>query len=234
MDTTEQLRRFALSIGADLFGVADLSNYRDQYGVSQGLLSRFPYAISIAVRLPDAVVDAITPEDPTSIYAHTYRVVNSMLDQMALRIANECQRLGGKALPIPASQTVDLKRNLGAISHKAVAVLAGLGWMGKSLLVINPEFGPRMRLATILTDLKLKPNKPMKNRCGDCTKCIEACPVKAIKAVNFEVFPPTREQVLDVEACAWRLYNIEADPRYGSPVCGVCVKVCPVGSASRI
>ncbi len=67
------------------------------------------------------------------------------------------------------------------ISHKAVARMAGLGWQGKSLLLINPEYGPRVRLVTILTDMPLTPDGPVKNRCGACLECVQACPASAIK-----------------------------------------------------
>ena len=70
------------------------------------------------------------------------------------------------------------------ISHKAVAIAAGVGWQGKSLVVVNREHGPRIRLATILTNLRLEPDEPITNLCGACSSCAEACPGQAINKLT--------------------------------------------------
>jgi len=224
-----RLRLFATRIGADLVGVADLSLYSDVYDFSKPLLEEFPIAISMAVRLSDPIIDGIREDDPTEIYAHHYRTVNALLDDVAVRVANYCQAKGHGSLPIPASQTVDQRRLLGSISHKAIAVLAGLGWLGKSLLVVTRQFGPRIRLVSVLTTLPMATGRPLKNQCGDCLICAEACPAGAIKGISFEYLPPTREAAVDVTACNERLTRIANDPRYGSGVRGICIKVCPWG-----
>ncbi len=224
-----KLELFTTRLGADLVGVADISYYHDAYSFSIPLLEKFPYAISIGVRLSDPIIDAITEDDPTEIYVHHYKAVNALLDDIAIRVANYCQAKGHHSLPIPASQIVDQNRLFGSISHKAIAVLAGLGWLGKSLLVINERFGPRIRLVSVLTTLPLAASKPLRNRCRDCMICVESCPVQAIKGMSFEYYPPTREAAVNIEACNVRLTNIANNPRYGSKICGICIKVCPWG-----
>jgi epoxyqueuosine reductase QueG len=228
-EATRELKAFASSLGADLVGIADLSQYNDQYEFSKHLLSRFPFAVSMAVRLSDAVVDGITEEDPTEIYVHHYKTVNLLLDSIALRMANYCQAKGYDAMPVSASQVLDEERLLGAVSHKAIAVLAGLGWQGKSLLVINENFGPRIRLVSVLTTMWLIPDKPVENRCGDCTACVKVCPESAIKDASFQEYALSREDALDVHACNRRLLKIASNPRYGVRICGICIKVCPWG-----
>ena len=180
------IRELALRLGADKVGFADLSAYEDEFGISRPLLARYPRAISVGVALLDDVVATIGPDGPTPLYAHHYRQVNALLDRIALEVARFCASKGFRALPIPASMTIDEGRQLGHISHRAVAVLAGLGWMGKSTLVITPEFGPRIRFVTVLTDAPLTPGEPMKCQCGDCVACVEACPAKAIKLNWYE------------------------------------------------
>ncbi|MBW2340498.1 MAG: hypothetical protein JRF50_09160 [Deltaproteobacteria bacterium] len=76
---------------------------------------------------------------------------------------------------------------------KAVGRLGGLGWQSKSLLLVNPDYGPRTRLATILTDAPLNPHGPIENRCGDCTKCKDACPPGAIKGASTKDHYRSRE-----------------------------------------
>jgi len=229
LQETKRVKAFATKLGADLVGIADLSLYHDLYGFSKPLLEEFPFAISIAVRLSNSVIDKITEEDPTEIYVHHYRAINALLDEIAIRVANYCQAKGHHALPIPAAQILDQGRLLGAVSHKAIAVLAGLGWQGKSLLVINKHFGPRIRLVSILTTLPLIPGKPLKNCCGNCIACIKICPVGAIKGASFQERAPSREEAIDIQACNLRLTSIANNPRYGSKVCGLCIKACPWG-----
>lgn len=228
-EETREVTDFARGLGATLVGVADLSLYRDDYGNARPLLDVFPWAISVAIRLSSPIIDGITEVDPTPIYAHHYRTVNALLDDIAIRLTNYCQAEGHQALPIPASQTVDEDNFFGAISHKAIAVLAGLGWQGRSLLVINRELGPRIRLVTILTTLPLSAALPLENECGDCLECAEACPVGAIKGISFKLKPSLREEALDTRACAQRTRKFGSNLRYGSNVCGICIKVCPFG-----
>jgi epoxyqueuosine reductase len=59
---------------------------------------------------------------------------------------------------------------------------AGIGWQGKSTMCLNEDLGTWFFLGTILTTLPFEPDTPAKNRCGSCTKCIEACPTHAITA----------------------------------------------------
>lgn len=69
-----------------------------------------------------------------------------------------------------------------SIPLKGAAVKAGLGWIGRNSLLINQKYGSFLALGAILTDADLSGEYPVvKNRCGNCSKCIEACPVKAIE-----------------------------------------------------
>ncbi|MCK9565162.1 MAG: hypothetical protein M0Q43_03825 [Methanothrix sp.] len=62
-------------------------------------------------------------------------------------------------------------------SHKLAAHMAGLGWIGKSCLLITPEAGPRVRWASVLTDAPMKATGyAMAERCGECRKCVDVCP----------------------------------------------------------
>ncbi len=70
----------------------------------------------------------------------------------------------------------------GPVLEKPLAANAGLGWQGKSTLLINQDVGPWMFLASIVTTLELDPDKKPKDRCGSCTRCIDVCPTNAITA----------------------------------------------------
>ncbi len=67
------------------------------------------------------------------------------------------------------------------------AARAGLGWIGRNGMLVNPKLGTFSFIGTLITTLELEPSKPIENHCGTCKRCIEACPTKAIlenKTIN--------------------------------------------------
>lgn len=223
------LKQFARRCGADLVGIADARLLDGIETEPQDLLTSFPRAVSIAVRLADGVIDPIV-DRPTPLYQQHYQKVNALLDDIALRVSQRLQDAGGRALPIPASHLVNKDRWMSYISHKAVALAAGLGWQGKSLLLVSREYGPRVRLVTVLTDLPLEPDPPVPNRCGKCSFCSDACPVQAIKNVPTKYHYADRDEALHFDRCATHVSTVNTKlPFIDNPICGVCIKVCPWG-----
>lgn len=226
----EQLREMAESWGADLFGVADLQ------GAMPYLLSEFgPYlkgldrAVSMAVCFPREVIDQLL-EGPTHTYLHYYRVVNVRLDDLGLRAAIWLQNHGYRAFPVPSSQRVTRDKLAGVFPHRLAARLAGLGWIGKSSSLITLKYGPSIRLVTVLTDASLPADQPVDCRCGECVRCVEACPPRAIRGAAFDPDMDPRER-LAPELCDQ--YQNEVRSRFGKRVCGVCLAVCPWGKPKR-
>lgn len=212
-----EIEALARREGMAVFGVADMGPLRGILHDSiLGPSQQLRYGISIGFRLSDPIIDGIE-DRPTLIYKHHYKVANYMLDRAAAAINAFISEKGYRALPIPASQVVDWKQNLGHLSHKAVAVRAGLGWIGKSALFVHPVHKARLRLATVLTDMPLETGKPLENvGCGDCTACINACPAGAISDAGY-----------DMMKCAEKLKEFAKIPGIGQNICGVCVKACP-------
>lgn len=70
----------------------------------------------------------------------------------------------------------------GPILERDFAALAGAGWQGKSTMLIHPRLGTWLFLASILTTLELPADEPMRDHCGKCTRCLDACPTGAITA----------------------------------------------------
>ncbi len=230
---SRDLKDFARSCGADLIGVADLTLLSGIQTEPPDLLEGYSRAVSIGVRLADGVIDPIV-DKPTPIYQQHYAKVNALLDDIAVRVSQFLQDAGGKALPIPASQLLDKEEWYSYLSHKAVAIAAGLGWQGKSLLVVNPKFGPRLRLVTILTDMELEPDRPLKNLCAKCSACAEACPAQAIKNVNTAYHYRDREEALHFDRCVARVTQNPVElPFVESPICGVCIRACPFGQRKK-
>jgi epoxyqueuosine reductase len=228
-DYTESIKTNILAFGADLAGVADAEPLKALRLNPPHLLDPFSRAISIAIRLPAAVFEEIL-DRPTPNYATVYQSANRILDEIAFRTAAMLEDDGFPSLPIAASQVLDTRNWYGAISHKAVGRMAGLGWQGKSLLLVNSLYGPRIRLVTVLTSAPLKVDGPIKNRCGRCKTCEEACPVGAIKGVGTQGHYTRRSEALHFFRCVEKLMGeFSKLPNVGAPICGICIKACPFG-----
>ena len=216
MQTT--LRQLAENLGADLVGFCQLPTppVKD---FPQGV-----YAVSVAVKLSDGILKTIEGQPSFGYFQH-YRTANTLLDQITFRLAREIEKSGYLALPVAASQSLG-KNNpyIGLVPHKTVAVLSGLGFVGKSGLFLSNEYGSKVRLATVLTDMPLQSELPViKNGCGDCQICQNACPAGAIYGIK----PTTDgERNFDPEKCSRYMKDHFQDIGRGS-VCGICIKVCP-------
>ncbi len=231
--TTEEKVREAAASGADYFGVADLETAREEIRGQGGAgIAEYPRGISVGIALPHPIVDALPRRAEravsTSYRQHAYVVVNQRLDLLASRIAGILQKEGFRALPISAAVRVDDEHICGAFSHKLAAHLAGLGWIGKSCLLVTPESGPRVRWATVLTDAPLRATgEPMSERCGDCMECVQICPMHAFTGKPFLESEP-REARFDAAKCH-RYFEGMKKKSEETAVCGMCLYVCPHG-----
>jgi epoxyqueuosine reductase QueG len=213
----DELKSLALSSGASAFGVGDIDDLRGNFEAlpleqTEGL----KYGISIAVRVSDPVLKGII-NWPTRHYLHHYKMLNQLLDQTALKLTIAIQEKGHNAMPIPASQIVDWKAQTAHLSHKMIALRAGTGWIGRNNLLVHPEYGSKIRIATVLTDMPLKTDEPVGNGCGECKKCIPVCPVSAISESHKD---------WDRIACLEKLKYFAKTHNIGQYICGLCVKVC--------
>ncbi len=216
-ENVEKVKALCDQWGASLFGVADLHQLeRDQVLLPSRLIDQLPFGLSIAFHLSDAVLEEIENQ-PTPLYFHHYQRVNILLDTIGLEVTSAIQKLRYQALPIPASQIVDWKRQKGHLSHKQVARLAGLGWMGRNNLLVNQEFGSRIRLVTILTNLPLEKNSPSSMNCGSCRACLSVCPAGAIAE---------RQEDFDHLRCHEQLKTFSKTLHFSHHICGICVKAC--------
>jgi len=103
------------------------------------------------------------------------------------------------------------------LPHKTIALMAGIGWIGKHNLLITPEFGSAISMCTVLTNAPLKTilKSPTQAQCGSCTICKEICPVKAIKGKSWE-FVQSRDEIVNVYKCS---------------TCLECMVLCPFTQA---
>ncbi len=113
------------------------------------------------------------------------------------------------------------------VLERAWGRLAGLGWIGKHSLLLNRKYGSWFFIGVIITDMELEPDNPMKDYCGDCTRCVDACPTKAIlpgkvvdasRCISYQTIE-NREDRLP-EEFQGRMQNWA----FG---CDICQDVCP-------
>jgi epoxyqueuosine reductase len=213
----ERVRDYALELGFSLFGAADITSIREEMLLPAALRAKFPLALALGKRLTDGVLEDIE-DKPTPLYFHHYRQANFFLDRGAFLLASFLQDLGFDALPVAASQIVDWENQRAHVPHKAVARLAGLGWIGRNNLLVTPQFGSRIRLVTVLTDAPFRPSgPPLPFSCGACVRCLAPCPAAAIHETP---------EAFDHRACYQKLDDFRRRHVVSQHICGVCVKAC--------
>jgi epoxyqueuosine reductase QueG len=201
------LKRELLDHGATVVGIADLRGYLS------GEIAHLDRAVSIGV-------DRKLNEDTLALLAR--------LQKRAVRFL---KARGHRTLAIPPDSDrkkgTFISKLYSLFNHKMAATSAGLGWIGKNGLLINPEHGPRLSLATVLTDAHLRPDQPIERcLCGECMLCIEHCPSQAITGAEWSRSAPFAELVL-FDSC--RGHKKDKRQTTGKPNCGLCINVCPYG-----
>ncbi|CAL7964143.1 epoxyqueuosine reductase [Gammaproteobacteria bacterium] len=112
------------------------------------------------------------------------------------------------------------------ILEKALAAKAGIGWYGKNSILINQNSGSHFFLGEIFTNLPLPIDKPLANSCGNCTKCIDQCPTKAIVS-PYKLDARNCIAYLTIEYTA--IIPLHLRPLIGTRVfgCDMCQHACP-------
>jgi len=210
------------SRGIDAWGVAD-----NRGGVLP-LSPDLPTALVMLRRLRPAALDGLE-HGPTPAYYEEYGRLNADLGETAAFLADTLAEGGREAVVIPPT-AADATAAEFRYSHKAAATQAGIGWIGKTALLVTPEFGSAVRLASVFTDLELPAGRPVTaSRCGRCTRCVEACPADAGRDTRWEAGMP-RDELLDAAACEAHMQRTATD--FNRSICGICIAVCPYTRAA--
>ena len=196
----------------------------------------YRYAIVIGKRLDDSIIDGIE-DGPTIPYFELYQSTNDELNlitsQISTYIVQNCIpcvqiKATTEESDIPEGYAKTLRMNF---SHKMAATRAGLGWIGKTDLLVSEKFGPRIRLATVLTNHRFDNlGIPItESRCGKCNICVESCPSQAASGKLWNIHVD-RDEYYDAFKCrdmCRKLSQEKLDKKIS--LCGICICVCPQG-----
>lgn len=209
---------------------ASLVGFGDVSFLPTGLTDKFSTAISLGIKYDSKIVERLHI-DEDAFDAHLASL-NYTLDMLVEIVEKLLTQWGYDYHVIPTSVSIQSNEQLRALEtfpHKTAATCAGLGWIGKCALLVTPEYGPRVKLTTILTNAGFKTANPVtRDKCGDCSLCVNACQCGAIKNVNWEK-GVERDQLIDVYLC--NQTRLDYIPRIGRKYsCGLCLQACRVGS----
>jgi epoxyqueuosine reductase len=216
----------------DYIGFADLRSYRKELARFGGpIVEGYDSGISIGLVIPDPIVDFLPQRDDANVSCeyriHGYEVLNQRLNMIASIVSSYLNQRGYRTLPIAVADRTDEDNAIPTVSHKMIAHIAGLGWIGKNCLLVTKSHGPRVRFVSILTGAPLKTvDSPLVQQCNECVECMTACPVKAIKGKNY-LPGEEREERFEFLKCQAYFEALKKSRKYA--VCGMCLYTCPYG-----
>jgi len=234
---TRDMKKVATYFGADLVGICRLDRrwvYSHTFpdigtaiaggfnqapeSTPQQIPEEFQYVIVMAFEMDYDLLSYW----PTYVFSAGVGTGYSRMAFACLRLSAFIRSLGFKA--------IDTTTNDVCI-FPPLAMLAGLGEVGRNGLLITPQFGPRVRLAAIITDLPLVADSPIEfgvtKFCAACKKCAKLCPSQSIshgertgEPLNISNIDGTLKWPINAETC--RLYWTRSNPD-----CGLCISTCP-------
>ena len=206
------------SLSVPKWGIADITSL-------QPLAKTYPQALPILV--PYQPEFEIYSE---LAYHHLLKKVGLRIDDAVLEVSKILKTDGLTHFCVPQGGQ-DPDTLLAKFPHKLAEVCAGLGWIGKCSLLVTRDYGPRVRLATILIDGKLPCSDPVTaSECGDCDICINVCPYHCIKGVTW-VPGISRKTLFDAHICSAKREAFRKSIGH-KHACGLCLLACPLGDGS--
>ena len=230
-----KLKRHAKTWGANLFGVAGVDRWeKDPHQPAEYWPQNiWPWAksvISIGVQIFPSVIETT----PSVVYSELYNTTNRMLDEIAYRVANELNRAGHRAHFFPRDCYGDIsvlvKKPEAAFSQVLAGLYAGLGTIGMNHTLITKEYGPRVRLVSVITDAELPADRPVKgDLCIHCGACVRRCPMHAFT----QPAKTAAVQIAKMDKYKCAEHHAELKQNFVYP-CGECIAVCPVGEDKKL
>jgi len=256
------VKRRARELGADLCGIASaatLNAFPPDPRWPQTPERISPYVKSVVVVVQRIPAGAFRCKSNLPVQYLDMLVLRRM-DRIALKLAQELERCGHPSFTLAAQETVwDMKRaSYGQLSTRHLGVEAGLGTLGLEVNILTPEFGPRVYLTGILTELELEADRRMEEQVcigESCSRCLHACPPDAVRqwgldkagcateAQEFGYAQITKffDRFFDLESADQRRQALQSRDLFGFwqgllrvvgsfGDCPRCLAVCPVGN----
>jgi epoxyqueuosine reductase QueG len=232
MTTKRSIMARAKALGASLVNFAPAGRW-DEYGEvapeyrPRALWDKVETVIVIGVPMLLPVLEST----PSINYQEMYTTTNSLLDQIGYRLSVWLNDRGHSFIFMPrdgyGNLEILLNKYQGCFSHVFAAKYAGQGTIAYSHNLITREFGPRVRMVSLFTSLKI-PGDPVitEDICVKCDVCRKLCPSSA-----FTTRPDSLIAHMDMDACT--RYHMELKQENRWP-CGICCKVCPVGNDRKL
>ncbi len=228
--TKSEIIENAHKLGAELVGFAPVGRWREQGDLAENF---YPDRIwPLAKTVISLVIPSLFPIVETKIshlYRSQYNNTNSLLDEMAYRLAAFLNRNGHAAINICRDgygPNVLKIKPVAAFSHVWAGYYAGLGSIGWNHTLVTREFGPRHRLVSVLTALELEGDPLVTEQlCNKCRLCEKACPTQAFTGARED-----SHSLMNKFPCARRRELFQNHYSH----CGFCLKVCPVGEDRKL
>ena len=255
------VKRRALELGADLAGIASaatLNAFPPDPRWPQTPERISPYVKSVVVLVQRIPAGAFRAKTNVPVQYMDMLVLRKM-DKVAYRLAGELERLGHPSF-VTAAQETDWsykRASYGRLSTRHLGVEAGLGTLGLEVNILTPEFGPRVYLTGILTELELEPDQRITEQVcigESCSRCLHSCPPNAVlhwgidkracateaQEFGFMTMLQFMERVIDAPAAS-RAAMLKTRDLFGFwqgllrvvgsfGDCPRCLAVCPVGN----
>lgn len=199
-------------IDISIWGISDISD-----------LNVFDKKYNRAISIGQAYTCSLKSYTPTGFHKFLLGDIKAKIERN-IKIFEDFLNKENIEYHVVTNMVPDRDKCIGEFSNKFAAVRSGLGWIGKNALLITPEYGPHVRLSTILVNLNL-PVIKRRNEfrgCGECTICKDICPNKCIKGVNWNQ-ELSRDDLVDIMKCKDRIESRE------NHICALCLVACPIG-----
>lgn len=211
MDLNQEIENELINQGAQLIRFVDLSHLSERQN------RQFPHAVVFALPLPPGYIKEVgdTPDyvqaridDNFNFDDEEYLLTENKTHELADHMAAYITGKGYKAFSqsdesLIAEGKFDAAHKQSLLPNKTIAILGGLGWIGKNNLLITPEYGAAQCLGTVLTDAPLETVlcEPLSPKCGNCMTCANICERKVLKGKTWTRYT-SRDEIVDVYGCS--------------------------------
>lgn len=221
MSLENEITLLAENLGADFVHFVDVStlpceqnrNYPTAILVGKSLTRGYLQKITSTPDYVQRVIRGQKKMNEDEFYL-TEQKTDKLADELAEKLMEKSySSFSQSERNLRSTGNLDEERKMSPLPHKTIALMAGLGWIGKHNLLVTPEFGSAVSLCTVLTNAPVNTvSFPIaKPQCGNCDLCQQICEPKAIKGATWNV-NISRDEMIDVFKCS---------------TCLKCLAICP-------